>query len=225
MGSGDTISKILIKTKSYEDWRQFLADPEKQWKLGYSAMATALSWEAADGVPDEISELFGKKTELLLAIPEHKVALPGGNRESQCDVFALIKVDNKIYAVAVEAKVNEPFGPTIGEWMQNASNGKIERIRHICDLLGLETIPPGHLRYQLFHRTAAAILESERFKTDNAAMIIQSFSQNHKWFEDFYSFSEFLGLDVKLGKGYQVTLPNKKSLLLGWATGSEKFIL
>jgi hypothetical protein len=218
------MSKVLIPSRGYEDWRHFLADPEKQWKHGYSAMATALSWENAHGVPFEISELLGGKAELLLAIPEHKVALPGGSRDSQCDVFALIKILNETYAVAVEAKVNEPFGPTIGEWMQNASKGKIERIHYICDLLGLSTLPPDCLRYQLFHRTSAAILEAERFKTDKAAMIIQSFSQDHKWFEDFYDFCKLLGLDVELGKGYQIKLPSQKSLILGWAVGSKEFI-
>lgn len=81
------MTKILVPTLGADDWRRFLADPEKHWKRGYSAMAAALSWEAANGVPPEISELFGGSLELLLAIPEHKVALPGGGRESQCDVF------------------------------------------------------------------------------------------------------------------------------------------
>ncbi|WP_413776936.1 DUF6946 family protein [Mesorhizobium sp. AR07] len=32
------------------------------------------------------------------------------------------------------------------------------------------------LRYQLLHRTSAALLEAKRFKTDEAAMIVHSFS-------------------------------------------------
>lgn len=88
-------------------------------------MAAALSWEAANGVPPEISKILGGSVELLLAIPEHKVALPGGRRESQCDVFALIRVGNETMAIAVEAKVNEPFGPTVSEWMVNARKGRL----------------------------------------------------------------------------------------------------
>ena len=58
---------------------------------GHSPMAAALSWEASHGLPPEILEILGASAELLLGIPEHKVALPGGRRESQCYVFALVR--------------------------------------------------------------------------------------------------------------------------------------
>ncbi|MDB5658052.1 MAG: hypothetical protein JWS10_667 [Cypionkella sp.] len=187
-------------------------------------MAAALSWEATGGVPHEIADVFGEQVELLLAIPEHKVAMPGGRRESQCDVFALIKVGTQTCAVAVEAKVNEPFGPTVGEWMTRASPGKTERIGFIYDLLGVGAPPPGALRYQLFHRTAAAVLEAQRFKTDRAAMIVQSFSQEHRWFKDFVAFSNLFGLDAEPGRALTYILPSGMALTLGWATGSPAHI-
>jgi hypothetical protein len=187
-------------------------------------MAAALSWEAAKGVPQEIAELLGAQAELLLAIPEHKVALPGGRRESQCDVFALVKADHQTIALSVEAKVNEPFGPTVGEWMVNASKGKMERMQFICDLLGLTTPPPDDLRYQLFHRTAAAIIEAKRFKTDQAAMIVQSFSQEHRWLEDFQAFASLLGLQAQVGRSASYILPSGIPLTLGWAVGSAEFL-
>lgn len=93
-------------------------------------------------MPPEISDLVGGSPELLLAIPEHKIALPGGRRDSQCDVFALVRGGDETLAIAIEAKVNETFGPTIGEWMSNASEGKQERLRFICDLFG-HTVRPG----------------------------------------------------------------------------------
>jgi hypothetical protein len=31
------MAKILIPASSPEDWKKFLAEPEKQWKSGYSA--------------------------------------------------------------------------------------------------------------------------------------------------------------------------------------------
>ena len=188
-------------------------------------MAAALSWEAASGLPSEISNLLGGGSfELLLAIPEHKVALPGGRRESQCDVFALVKKLNELTAIAVEAKVNEPFGPTVGEWMVDASAGKVERMNFICDLLGLSAPPPDEMRYQLFHRTAAAILEAQRFKADRAAMIVQSFSQNHRWFDDFQAFANLLGLHAERGRSLNYDLPSGMPLILGWAVGSEAFL-
>lgn len=218
------MAKILIPTKAAEDWKQFLADPEKQWKRGYSAMAAALSWEAARGLPDEIRAILGPDSDLLFAIPEHKVPLPGGGRESQCDVFALVRTKNETIALAVEAKVAETFGPTIGEWRRNESPGKIKRLSAICEMLGTSYPPPDHLRYQLFHRSAAAIVEAERFKADRAAMIVQSFSQTSQWFEDFYHFCGLFDLDAKTGCPLIVPLKTGISITLGWAVGSEEFL-
>jgi hypothetical protein len=219
------MTKILIPTKSVGDWKQLLADPNKHWKAGFSAMATALSWEAAQGLPQEIRDILGCDSELLFAFPEHKVPLPGGSRESQCDVFALVRSKDQTLAVAVEAKVNEHFGPTIAEWSQSASDGKIRRLQFICSKLGVAYPPPPALRYQLFHRTVAAIVEAERFKADNAAMVIQSFSQEHRWFEEFAEFCELLGVPAARGRSLDVTLPDQRSLFLGWATGSPEFLM
>jgi len=91
-----------VPTNSAEDWRNLLGEPIKHWKIGYSVYATAQCWEAANGLPQEIAEIFGTKSELLLAIPEHKVPLAGGTRGSQCDVFALVRVTDKTIAVSVE---------------------------------------------------------------------------------------------------------------------------
>lgn len=220
-----TIAHILVPTDGPDDWRQFLADPEKQWKRGYSAMAAALSWEAAAGsLPTEIAALFAGDIELLLAIPEHKVPLPGGRRESQCDVFALVRASNNTISLAVEAKVNEPFGPTVKEWMQNPSPGKRERISFICETLGLERPLPEKLRYQLLHRTAAAVIEAQRFKTDRAAMVVQSFSQQHRWFEDFALFCEAMGQHAELNQPFEIVLPSGLPLTLGWAVGAPEFL-
>jgi hypothetical protein len=88
---------------------RFLADPDKQWRTGYSAKSLAACWEAANGLPSEIAELLSQATgappsdlELLVAFPEWKVALPGGQRESQNDVFALVRAGSAVVSVAVE---------------------------------------------------------------------------------------------------------------------------
>lgn len=185
-------------------------------------MSAALSWESAQtlpsGLPAEIAALLGSDAELILAIPEHKVALPGKGRESQCDVFALVKSSGQTIAVAVEAKVNEPFGPTVGDWLKDASAGKVERLTAICTLLGCAYPPPPDLRYQLFHRTAAAVIEATRFKTDRAAMVVQSFSADRKWFEDFAAFCRYLGHEPKDGTPTHHQLPSRVTLTLAWVT-------
>jgi hypothetical protein len=101
---------IYAPTLGPQSWQALLADPVKQWRPGCSASAIAYCWEA-EGLPQEIATLFGPGTELLIAIPEHKVSLRDAGRESQTDVFALIKSNSRTIAVAVEGKVDEPFGP------------------------------------------------------------------------------------------------------------------
>lgn len=212
------MGRILVPTKSLEDWRNLLADPDKHWRSGYSAMSAAQSWEAAEGLPIEIASLLGIDACLLLAIPEHKVAMPGKGRESQCDVFALARSNDQTIAVAIEAKVSETFGPTVGEWLTEPSDGKITRLTALCALLGSAYPPPANLRYQLFHRTAAAVIEAARFKTDRAAMIVQSFSPDHRWFDDFSAFCVHLGLKATLGEPIHHRLPSGMILTLGWAS-------
>ncbi|MEQ9261142.1 MAG: hypothetical protein RIG84_18805 [Roseovarius sp.] len=218
------MSGIYVPTTSLEDWQALLADPVKHWRAGFSAMATARAWEAAKGLPPEVAEILGPGAELLLAIPEHKVPLPGGERPSQCDVFALARQGGAVVAVAVEAKVDEPFDRTLGGWMGAGSPGKRARLAAICEILGCGT-PPDDLRYQLFHRTAAAVIEARRFGAGRAAMVVHSFSPGHRWFEDFAAFCAFLGLGApERGRGYVLPLPEGRTLTLGWATGAPGFL-
>ncbi|MCB1417767.1 MAG: hypothetical protein KDJ74_01695 [Notoacmeibacter sp.] len=214
------MSRILIPSKGVESWQSLLADPDKQWREGYSAMAVARSWEAAHGIPFEIASLFEADAELLLAIPEHKVILPGNGRASQCDVFALIRASDGNIAMTVEAKVNEPFGPTIGEWLGAGGANRVERLSGLCALLGLAAEPEPALRYQLFHRSAAAVIEARRFSVPHAAMVVQSFSAKNAWFEDFHVFCRLLGLELGPGTAETTTLPDGMRLTLAWAIGA-----
>lgn len=215
--------KIYTPTRGPLDWQGLLADPLKHWRAGYSAMATARSWEAAQGLPPEIRQILGEGAELVFAIPEHKVPLPGGRRESQCDVFALVRTESSTIALAVEAKVAEPFDRTVAAWLGDGTPGKQQRLAAICALLGCPE-PPGYLRYQLFHRTAAAIIEADRMHTGAASMIVQSFSQEHRWFEDFAAFCDFLGIHADRATALTRDLPDGRNLILGWASGDPLFL-
>jgi hypothetical protein len=216
--------KIYVPSLGPQSWQALLADPEKQWKIGYSARTIAYCWGAANGLlPDEIAALFGDDAELLIAIPEHKVSLGDSGRPSQTDVFALVKSKNKTIAVAVEGKVDESFGPTIKDWYVEPSPGKQERLTFLCDLMGMTFPPPAHLHYQLFHRTASAVLEAERFKTDDAAMIVHSFSPEDKWFDAYAAFLGLFDLTASPGELVGKTLPNGRTLHFGWAKGDPCF--
>ena len=207
---------ILRRTTSPEDWKEFLAKPD-HWKPGRSAMETAYAWERANGLPDAIATFF-PGAEMLFAIPEWKVPLPGGERDSQNDVFALLSDGNGLVPVMVEAKRDEHFGPTLGEWLKAPSPGKTARLAAICEMLGLDAakLDP-RLRYQLFHRTASAVVTAERFHARRAAMVVQSFSPEHRWFGDYAAFAGLFGLSPARDEISETRLPSGLCLSLGWA--------
>lgn len=130
--------------------------------------------------------------ELLLAMPEHQVALPGGSRPSQNDIWVLAKSQGQLISIAVEGKVSETFGPTVQEWQAEPSPGKSKRLTYLLSLLGLASVPDT-TRYQLLHRTASAILEAQRFNAAHAVMLVHSFSQSNEWLQDHAAFVDLMG--------------------------------
>src|SRR5207249_12021080 len=109
------MKRIVVPTKSGAEWKRLLAKPDLHWKPGKSAMSAAASWEAAgDRFPGELSAALEASNdrdlanlELLLAVPEWEVELPGGLTTSHTDVMALARNDRGLVAVAIEAKVDE----------------------------------------------------------------------------------------------------------------------
>ena len=220
------MSAMYVPSAGPDSWRQFLAQPDRQWVSGYSARTLAHSWEAAGGLPSEVRaalETVVTAPRLLLALPEHKTPLPGGRRESQSDVFALIRSDEHLIATTIEGKVDEPFGPTVAEWLQEASPGKRTRLDAVCAFLGLSAAPDGDVRYQLLHRTAAAVIEAERFAAGAAAMIVHSFSPDARWHADYGRFTALLGAEAPVGSAARVQLPSGKPLYLAWVAGDQRF--
>ncbi len=149
--------------------------------------------------------------------------MPGRGSASQCDVFALLGGASPLTAVSIEAKVRESFGPTIRDWLDLGAEGRHVRLKGICEILGVRD-PDPNLRYQLFHRTAAAVLEARRFQTHHAAMIVHSFAQDHMNFDDFAAFCQATGARAQIDQSDQITLPGGITLRLGWATGDPRFL-
>ncbi len=167
----------------------------------------------------------GANPELLLALPEHKVPLPGSSRgESQSDLFVMIRVADRTFAATIEGKVDEPFGKLLGDWLIDASSGKLERLAFICDLLGLRQPVPSDVYYQLLHRTAAAVIEARRFKTDAACMIVHSFSPTRKWYAAFERFAALFGVPAEAGRLLLFRPDALPPLYVGWAAGDSRFL-
>jgi len=221
------MSKFHIPANNPEDWKQLLAEPDKQWKTGYSAKSLAYCWHKTNDFPRSVKRVFKgsginlfQDIELLIAFPEWKVPLPGGRRASQNDIFVLAKGSNQLISIMVEGKVRESFGEIISEWKSDKSKGKQTRLNYLCELLRLNMEVVGHIRYQLLHRTASAVIEAKRFRAENALMLVHSFSQeNEKDSEGFQDYCQFLSLFRLKGKMNSLTRPTNIGgirLYFGW---------
>lgn len=221
--------RLFASTTGPHDWRSFLAKPEIHWKIGYSAHALAHCWEAAgEGFPPEIQHLletssdpYLHKVMPLLAIPEFKVELPGGDASSQNDIFVIAVSERGAVSIMVEGKVAERFGnESLGQWGVNASKGKIKRWDYLCKKLDIQQPLSGTLRYQLFHRMASSVIEAERLRAAYAIMIVHSFSSSHQWFEDYHAFVGLFGAEAKTGQLSFLKRCRGIDLYAGWATGT-----
>ena len=223
------VAQILIPTQSYEDWRRLLARPDRHWKAGFSAMTLARSWEAADGFPPEVGEIFlsSDQTQLLaieplLVIPEYQIPLPGGRRASQTDVFVLARSPRGLVAIAVEGKVDEAFGPTVAERRLDNSEGVAVRLKFLLECLGMSDVP-GSIRYQLLHRAASAIIAAQQYFASHAVMLVHSFSSTDRWFDDFAAFAGLFKRTPKIGELVTLGSCGGVELHIGWCKGNQKF--
>lgn len=222
------MAKVLLPASGPEDWRNFLAKAE-HWSTGHSAKALAYCWHEAGGFPKEVEAAFHghpdfELLEPLLLLPEHKVPLPGGVTASQNDIWVLARTGEELVSIAVEGKVGEDFGPTIGEWKKNASVGKQERMAYLLDVLNLSSSFPDDIRYQLVHRTASALIEARRFHAKSAVMLVHSFSPSDDHFGDYSRFLAFLGLSAEINTIGKAAPTPGVNLYLGWVRGDEKYL-
>lgn len=225
------MTRIYIPSAGPDSWQQFLAEPDKQWRTGYSARSLAYAWEEADGFPAEVAQALADSAidELrgmvpLLVIPEHKVPLPGGRAESQNDAFVLASTPSGLITMCIEGKVNESFGEPISKWGPDSSPGKRQRFKYLTELLELDSKDLSAVYYQLLHRTASAVIEAQRFHAKSAIMLVHSFSQEHRWFQEYREFAATLGADAGLNRLHSCGVRSGVHLFVGWVVGSAEYL-
>ena len=194
-------SRVAIPLLKAEDVIPHLGRPS-HWKEGRSAKSLADCWFNADGLPKSVQVVLAsagpfRTAELIDAWLERKTDLGDGcGAPSQTDLLALLGCGDKTAVLAVEAKVDETFGPFVAEWLADGSLRKIKRLAKLCERLGLRVEAVQKLRYQLLHRFAATLIEAKRFRAPMAILTVQSFCPNRSGFDDFANVCGALGLPL-----------------------------
>jgi hypothetical protein len=183
-----------------EHARKHLADPNKQWREGYSAYELATCWLKAGGFPASVRSALDayppfKDAELIEAFFERKVDLGTAGHPSQNDLLVYAKIPSGFVAIAVEGKVKESFGQYAGE--MTMTPGLETRQIDLAGRLGLRRDDLRHIRYQLLHRTLSALLEAERYHANHALMLVHSFSPEDTSFQDYRAFASLLGMPAE----------------------------
>ena len=226
------MNKIYVPSTEPEDWIPLLAEKDKHWRTGFSAKTLAYSWSEANGFPKMIENVFKKSgidlfqnVELLLAIPEYKVILPGGSRPSQNDIFILGRSGKGgTISIMVEGKVDETFDKTVDEWRKESGVGKKERLEFLTKKLGIQNKNISAIRYQLLHRTVSALIEAERFNAKSALMLVHSFSANNSGFNDYSNFLRIYGIKGEVDSILFAKLINGINLYFSWVKGDNKYL-
>ena len=170
-----------------------LGKGEAHWRVGYSAHALATTWFAAGDLPPAVRAAFEqhprfRRSQLVDAFFERQTDLRDGfGGPSQTDLLIVLQTEGGLAIIGVEGKVEESFGPLIGDQTHFTPNQRT-RLEKLADLFGLAGRDLSHLRYQLFHRAAAAVCEADRYAAPTAVLLVHWFSKARTGFLDFTRF-------------------------------------
>lgn len=219
---------IYIPAKGPRAFRGALANPPLHWKSGKSAHSLAHAWAGGRSLPPLVEEACKQSgvSELkairpLYALVEHETALPGGLQGSHTDIMVVAQNGGGANVVlAVEGKVDEDFGPKVGTWRRGKPgddlSGKETRLAALMRTLGLGGNVDSY-RYQLLHRTAAAISAAAEINARHAVMLVQSFGSAPTHFDDFKVFAQLFDAPVEVGRIVPTNASlDGISLSLGW---------
>jgi hypothetical protein len=168
-----------------DDWQSLVT--KGRWQLGRSAERLATAWLGSNGFPVKVAAALEQVPEfrgmtLERGVVEHTCPVPGEGPQSATDIMVQSRSLFPVtVSIAVEGKVDESFDATISSWLQkgksvNSPKNRKMRVAGMCDRLGLPEAAVAPIRYQLLHRTYAAIVEAATHDCDIAMLLVHSFS-------------------------------------------------
>ncbi|MEZ5985642.1 MAG: hypothetical protein R3B94_06800 [Hyphomonas sp.] len=208
-----------------ESVQSLLRDPQLHWKQGRSAYESAHAWldgnlQKDGGLPPLVRDVLNgapewSDAELVTGFFEHATPLDTLVGPSNSDLLIVCRLAEALGVMAVEAKAGETFGELVSVW--NTTPGKSARLAWACDLLGADLNASNNLRWQLFHRTASAVLEAKRYHAPNAVMLVHDFSEQPSWVEDFLLFADAIGIQgAGVGRLSEPKAVDGVALRLAW---------
>jgi hypothetical protein len=189
-----------------ETWFSY-APPKKgalQWKDGYSAKEFARSFFSPT-LPDELEALLATRFNPPFEVegePECVVKIDALRGEHpNLDLAAIVSHSSGVVALAIEAKVAEPFGSIIGEKLapktgKAPSLGTMARIKALrkalCQSLDEESFLK--LRYQLLYGIAAALCHAKTHSCPAAIYIAHTLGRPSakKWTDNQKAYCDLL---------------------------------
>ena len=205
--------------------KPLLRDPELHWKKGRSAYEAAHSWVKGNinddgGLPRSVRSLLNEApewtdAEIAIGLFEHATPLDTYRGPSNNDLLVVCRLKQSLGVIAVEAKAGEPFGELVSVW--NTTPGRANRLDWACKFFDVKAEACGGLRWQLFHRTASAVIEARRFHAPHAIMLVHDFGEKVSWRDDYLAFAKTVGIaNAEIGCLSDPKLINGISLRLGW---------
>lgn len=162
---------------------------------------------------------------MLLALPEYKASSPVySTRLPQNDIFVLAKGNNELISIMVDGKASEPFGDTVADLLKDRNRTKKKRLQFLLKKLQIENMDVDTIRYPILDRTAAALIEAEKFNAQNALILIHSFSWLNRWLRDFKRFVSLFGMKGKVNSISGPVVISGINLYFGWVRGDKKYL-
>ncbi len=210
----------------------------KDWVDGRSAKRLAQTWFPAGGFPATVRKSLDMEANLANvvatnAVVEHVANVPGEGRSSSTDLMVRAKSESTSISIAVEAKVDEGFNQIVSKWLLegdslNSPANRSARVGGMARYLGLSEALVSDIRYQLIHRTYAAVVESETCGLDEAMLMIHSFSPDavtRPGWDDFVAWARLLrdtGTDPIPDEPWRCRTVNGRPLWFLWVSDSAK---
>lgn len=104
--------------------------------------------------------------------------------------------------------------------MGRSADNREARLAGLCARLGLAEREVMGLRYQLLHRTVAALEEAESWRAGVGVLRVEHFTSGgtaeRDSFRDFCEFAELLNAVIAHGRLAEFSVPGALPLLAGW---------